>query len=463
MALAVAAGAMAAPIGGFPRPSGAALPRSSVVATGTATTYGSTGDLVLNRPLVDLAATPGGRGYWQLGADGGVFAYGDAPFFGSTGNIRLNSPVRSIAPTRGGDGYWFVAGDGGVFNYGRAGFHGSTGALRLNQPVVGMAPTSTGGGYLLIGADGGVFAFGDARFAGSLGASPPSTAVVALTPLPAGDGYWLLDKAGNVYPFGAALALGRPAGGVPYSDIQSTPSGRGFWALDVQGKVTAFGDAVALQPDVVLGPGQRAIALAATPDGRGLWVSTTGRFRQDLATAAGPHDFLFKDSLGRPGRWNPCAPITWYFNPSGAPTGGQALLQEAFDYLGPLVGITFRYGGTTSTAPGPSIQGAIVVGWTSGLSGATGQATASTVATANGPRITSAGIRFDAGRKFATTWAHWGWGPVVLHEMAHALGLAHVADKAQLLSAVFDIDSPSGYGPGDLAGLHRVSAAAGCL
>src|SRR5688500_15312213 len=95
------------PAAGLAGPVGAAVPTTSVVATGTATTYGSTGESVLNSGLVDMAASPTGRGYWQLGGDGGVFNYGDARFYGSTGSIRLNSPVRSIAPTRLGDGYWF--------------------------------------------------------------------------------------------------------------------------------------------------------------------------------------------------------------------------------------------------------------------------------------------------------------------------------------------------------------------
>ena len=35
-----------------------------------------------NAPIVGIAATPTGKGYWLVGADGGVFAFGDATFFG---------------------------------------------------------------------------------------------------------------------------------------------------------------------------------------------------------------------------------------------------------------------------------------------------------------------------------------------------------------------------------------------
>jgi len=34
-------------------------------------------------PMVGMAATSDGRGYWLLGQDGGLFTFGDAPFYGS--------------------------------------------------------------------------------------------------------------------------------------------------------------------------------------------------------------------------------------------------------------------------------------------------------------------------------------------------------------------------------------------
>ena len=40
--------------------------------------HGSTGSLTLNKPIVGMAATPDGQGYWLVASDGGVFAFGDA-------------------------------------------------------------------------------------------------------------------------------------------------------------------------------------------------------------------------------------------------------------------------------------------------------------------------------------------------------------------------------------------------
>jgi len=100
--------------------------------------YGSLGSLVLNKPIVGMAATPDGGGYWLAASDGGIFAKGDAGFFGSEGGTVLNKPVVGMAATPDGQGYWEVASDGGIFTKGDAGFFGSMGGKPLNRPIVGM-------------------------------------------------------------------------------------------------------------------------------------------------------------------------------------------------------------------------------------------------------------------------------------------------------------------------------------
>jgi hypothetical protein len=51
-------------------------------------------------PIVGIAVTHSGNGYWLVGSDGGVFNYGDAPFLGSIytaiGNHPLNGPIVGI-------------------------------------------------------------------------------------------------------------------------------------------------------------------------------------------------------------------------------------------------------------------------------------------------------------------------------------------------------------------------------
>ena len=51
-----------------------------------------------------------------MASDGGIFAFGDAGFFGSMGGKPLNKPIVGIASTPDGQGYWEVASDGGIFS-----------------------------------------------------------------------------------------------------------------------------------------------------------------------------------------------------------------------------------------------------------------------------------------------------------------------------------------------------------
>jgi hypothetical protein len=78
----------------------------------------------LNAPIVGIASTPTGKGYWLAAADGGVFTFGDAPFYGSEGGKPLNKPIVGISATPTGKGYWLVAADGGIFTFGDAPFDG---------------------------------------------------------------------------------------------------------------------------------------------------------------------------------------------------------------------------------------------------------------------------------------------------------------------------------------------------
>ena len=89
-------------------------------------------------PIVGMAPTPDGQGYWLVASDGGIFSYGDAQFYGSTGAIRLNQPIVAMAAMPTGNGYWFSAADGGLFAFGEAPFQGSGVGAGLGQ-VVDMA------------------------------------------------------------------------------------------------------------------------------------------------------------------------------------------------------------------------------------------------------------------------------------------------------------------------------------
>ena len=90
-------------------------------------------------PISGIATSPTGAP-WLVGIDGGVFAPQvivsgsvsvptPAPFFGSLPGlgIRPRAPIVGIAATHTGGGYWLIGSDGGVFAFGDAGFFGSAG------------------------------------------------------------------------------------------------------------------------------------------------------------------------------------------------------------------------------------------------------------------------------------------------------------------------------------------------
>ena len=147
---------------------------------GLATYFGSLVSRHLTAPIVGIASTPDGNGYWLVASNGGVFALGDANLPGTMVPKHLNAPIVSITPDVSTGGYWLTAADGGVFNF-NAPFEGSTGNTKLNERIAGMASTADGEGYWLVAADGGVFAFGDAPFVGSMGSRKLNSPVVSVS------------------------------------------------------------------------------------------------------------------------------------------------------------------------------------------------------------------------------------------------------------------------------------------
>jgi hypothetical protein len=230
-------------------PAGADRPATGTVQANSVHSFGATdlGDLSAaapNRPVVGMASTADGGGYWLVGADGGVFNFGDAAFWGSTGGLVLDQPIVAMAGDPATGGYWLVAADGGVFAF-NAPFHGSEGGQPLNAPIVGMAASPGGGGYWLVARGGGVFSFGDAVFRGSEGAQPLNAAVVGMASAP-GGGYWLVARDGGIFSFGGAVFRGSEGGqrlNAPVVGLAATSDGGGYWLVARDGGVFNFGDA----------------------------------------------------------------------------------------------------------------------------------------------------------------------------------------------------------------------------
>ena len=230
-------------------------------------------------------------GYWLVGSDGGIFTFGQAVFQGSTGSLVLQRPIvgiSTVSSTQGDSPYWLVASDGGVFAFG-TGFYGSIPGLglnpagsglphSLNAPIVGMVHSVTGRGYFLVASDGGVFAFGDAQFSGSCpGIGGCAGSAVAVAPDATGAGYWVVTNTGDVYAFGDANYYGGPGPqSTPITSAAAIANGTGYYVLDASGQVFNYGGAPALGS---LPPGATsgldpATAIIVTDDNQGYWVVT---------------------------------------------------------------------------------------------------------------------------------------------------------------------------------------------
>jgi hypothetical protein len=198
--------------------------------------------LDIPNPVVGMAASADGKGYWLIGGNGAVLPYGDAQYYGSMSSHPINQPIVGLAPTADGNGYWLVAADGGVFSFGDARFYGSTGAIHLNRPIVGMAGDPHGRGYRLVASDGGIFAFGGAAFLGSMGAHPLNQPIVGLAVDPATGGYWLVASDGGIFAFGARFV--GSTGGLrlnrPIVAMEGAPDGHGYRLVASDGGVFSF-------------------------------------------------------------------------------------------------------------------------------------------------------------------------------------------------------------------------------
>ena len=205
---------------------------------------GGTNAVTLDAPIVGICADPNTDGYWEVAQDGGLFAF-NAPFFGSMGGKPLNEPIVGMVATPDGLGYWEVASDGGLFAFGDAHFYGSMGGKPLNKPIVGIASTPDGHGYYEVASDGGLFAFGDAVFHGSMGGKPLNDPVVGIAGDQGTGGYWEVASDGGLFAFTAPF-FGSPAAmplNKPVVGMASTPDGQGYWEAASDGGIFNYGDA----------------------------------------------------------------------------------------------------------------------------------------------------------------------------------------------------------------------------
>lgn len=177
-------------------------------------------------------------------------------------------------------------------------------------------------------------------------------------------------------------------------------------------------------------------------------------------------------------RWNPCEPITWSYNPVGQAYDALGDVTAAFSKIAAASGLTFQYAGPTPLVylglPSALVGGAdITVGWANAqrLAGLVDSVVG--LGGALGTEITGHDVSWKLTRGWVTLdnadplqpkpgFGASSFGQVLLHETLHVLGLGHAEQPTQLMFPVASAQNTS-FGPGDLAGIARVGATAGCL
>jgi hypothetical protein len=192
------------------------------------------------------------QGYWQVRANGQVFAFGDARVYEP--NSPYTGPISTVigmAVHPSGSGYWYVDIAGRVMSAGDAHWFGDMSDVPRSD-VADITATPDGNGYWILNNSGHVFPFGSAVDHGSSPVSGfmPDGALVHATSIeahPTIDGYWILQSDGlvsahNVPYHGDANRDGfQPHEWV--TSLRHTASGGGYWITSGNGIVQAFGDA----------------------------------------------------------------------------------------------------------------------------------------------------------------------------------------------------------------------------
>jgi hypothetical protein len=182
-------------------------------------------------------------------------------------------------------------------------------------------------------------------------------------------------------------------------------------------------------------------------------------------------------------RWNPCEPIHYVVNLGAAPEGSLNDVQEAVRRMTAATGIAFAYDGLSAEIPvegRPAYQpgrygdrwAPVLIAWVApSQTDIPFEKDGEIAAGVAAPQLPGTGLE----EIYVSGWAainvldpnppgfasYGEQGLVVLHELAHVMGMGHVKQWGELME-------PSGggvtnFGPGDLEGLKLLGRSQGCL
>ena len=228
-------------------------------------------------------------------------------------------------------------------------------------------------------------------------------------------------------------------------------------------------------------------------------LGVRGLLPNEIARLPITYTFLHVAADGcTPARFNPCEPVHYIQNGAAAPAFVVENVREAFKRIGQATGITFVDDGLTdeNMRRGPYVPerypgrwAPILIVWEHFPEGQTSgeqQILGNTLPMRVGDVVVSARLRFNVdayndevtkepiadgfgppagtgngpiGRNNIT------WGRIILHELAHVVGLGHTRDEGSLMypDAAQQTIRPTGFSRSDLTGLRHLGRDAGCI